>query len=239
MRTESTGGSLMSSNLMGIGQTVAALRAEFPDVSVSKVRFLESEGLVVPLRTPSGYRKFTPAHVDRIRYVLTMQRDHYLPLRVIADHLDALDRGLTPPEPTSAAPRTAVEPTASPDVDTLDTGVRLRGPEICREAGLSAEDLEQASDLGLLPSGPEFSLNDLETAHALAGLIRCGVPIRNARPIVLAVHRELDLYTTVLGKPRRGESDTEYGDRARSLATALVRAHVAVMRSGLDEPRNP
>ncbi len=238
MRTESTGVSLMSSNLMGIGQTVSALRAEFPDVSVSKIRFLESEGLVVPLRTPSGYRKFTPAHVDRIRYVLTMQRDHYLPLRVIAEHLDALDRGLTPPEPTNATPRTDAAPTSSPDLNTLDTGVRLRPQEICREAGLSADELEQASELGLLPTGVDYSLNDLETARAIAGLIRCGVPVRNARPIVLAVRREMDLYSTALGQPRRGETDDEYRSRASSLATALVRVHVAVMRSGLEEPRD-
>lgn len=217
---------------MGIGQTVSSLRHEFPDVSVSKIRFLEAEGLVEPLRTPSGYRKYTPAHLQRIRYVLTMQREHYLPLRVIAEHLDALDRGLTPPEPTSATPRTPPEVPA-PDLHSMDTGVRLLRPEMLRESGLTATDFEQAVEMTLLPSGSDFSLNDLETARALATLAERGVPIRNTRPVVLAVQRELDLYTTALGQARRGESDDEYRDRASSLAAALVRVHMAILRSHL------
>ena len=79
----------------GIGEVLAQLRAEFPDVSVSKIRFLETEGLIQPARSPSGYRKFGPADVERLRYILTAQRDRYLPLRVIKDQLDAdgQDRG--------------------------------------------------------------------------------------------------------------------------------------------------
>ena len=73
----------------GIGEVLAQLRAEFPDISVSKIRFLEAEGLIQPARSPSGYRRFGPADVDRLRYILTAQRDRYLPLRVIKDQLDA------------------------------------------------------------------------------------------------------------------------------------------------------
>ncbi|MGY1610275.1 transcriptional regulator FtsR, partial [Geodermatophilus sp. SYSU D00700] len=89
-----------------IGAVLTALRDDFPDVTISKIRFLESEGLVSPQRTPSGYRKFSRADVDRLRYVLTAQRDHYLPLRVIKEHLDALDRG----QPVPGAGGTAVPP---------------------------------------------------------------------------------------------------------------------------------
>lgn len=223
----------MSTDLMGIGQTVSSLRHDFPDVSVSKIRFLEAEGLVEPLRTPSGYRKYTPAHLRRIRYVLTMQRDHYLPLRVIAEHLDALDRGLTPPEPTSATPRTPDVAVPAPDVQSMDTGVKLHATELQRESGLTTTEFEQAVEMALLPVGSEFTLNDLETARALATLRDCGVPIRNTRPVVLAVQRELDLYTTALGQARRRESEDEYRDRARSLAAALVRVHLAVLRTHL------
>lgn len=218
---------------MGIGETVSCLRTDFPDVSVSKIRFLEAEGLVSPLRTPSGYRKYSPAHVERIRYVLSMQRDHYLPLRVIADHLDALDRGLTPPEPTSATPRTNVPEPVPQDLGSLDTGVRLRPEELCRESGLEPTDLRHAIEQGLLPDAQEYTLNDVETARSLAALSECGLPVRNTRAVVLAVQRELDLYESVLGQARRGESDQEYADRANSLATALIRAHVAIMRSRL------
>ncbi len=223
----------MSGHLMGIGETVSTLRSDFPDVSVSKIRFLESEGLVAPLRTPSGYRKYAPVHVERIRYVLTMQRDHYLPLKVIADHLDALDRGLSAPEPSSATPRTNVPEVQPADLASLDTGVRLKPEEVCRESGLSLADLREAVELGLLAQTTEYTLNDLETARSLAALADCGVPVRNARPVVLAVQRERDLYTTALGQPHRGESAEQYADRGRSLAAALVRAHVAVLRSRL------
>ncbi|HEX2312717.1 MAG TPA: MerR family transcriptional regulator, partial [Thermomonospora sp.] len=87
---------------MTIGDALARLRAEFPDVTVSKIRFLEAEGLIEPQRTPSGYRKFTPADVERLRFILAAQRDHYLPLRVIKDYLQARDRGEAVPPPWAA-----------------------------------------------------------------------------------------------------------------------------------------
>ncbi|MBK6763779.1 MAG: MerR family transcriptional regulator [Micrococcales bacterium] len=224
---------MTTTHLMGIGETVSSLRPEFPDVSVSKIRFLESEGLVAPLRTPSGYRKYTPAHLERIRYVLTMQRDHYLPLKVIAEHLDALDRGLTAPAPADSTPQPTMPETTGSDVSSLDTGVRLKAGEICRESGLSAEDLAQAVALGLLPETTDYTLDHVEAARSLAALRDCGVPVRNARPVYLAVRREVDLHTAALGQPRSGESDEQYTERARELASALVRVHVAVMRSQL------
>ena len=90
-----------------IGQVLPLLKSEFPDISVSKIRFLESEGLVAPERAPSGYRKYAEADVERLRYILRMQRDHYLPLKVIRENLAMMDRGLEPPESGPAAP---VEP---------------------------------------------------------------------------------------------------------------------------------
>jgi DNA-binding transcriptional MerR regulator len=81
---------------LSIGEVLSKLRGDFPDITISKIRFLESEGLIEPQRTPSGYRKFTSADLERLRYVLLAQRDHYLPLRVIKDNLDAMDRGLEP-----------------------------------------------------------------------------------------------------------------------------------------------
>ena len=91
------GATAAADGLLSIGEVLHLLKADFPDVSISKIRYLESEDLVQPQRTPSGYRKFTRADAERLRYVLRMQRDHYLPLRVIGEHLDAMDRGLEPP----------------------------------------------------------------------------------------------------------------------------------------------
>src|SRR5262252_1878383 len=76
---------------LGIGEVLVELRGEFPDISVSKIRFLESEGLISPARTSSGYRRFGPADVDKLRFILTAQRDQYLPLRVIRERLAQAD----------------------------------------------------------------------------------------------------------------------------------------------------
>ncbi|HEY4627576.1 MAG TPA: MerR family transcriptional regulator, partial [Blastococcus sp.] len=99
-----------------IGEVLAVLRDDFPDVTISKIRYLESEDLVHPQRTPSGYRKFSRADVSRLRYVLAAQRDQYLPLRVIKEHLEALDRG--EPLPTVAGgPGSVPPPPAAGDQD--------------------------------------------------------------------------------------------------------------------------
>ena len=76
---------------------LASLSGEFPDISISKIRFLESEGLITPERAPSGYRRYARADVERLRYVLSVQREHYLPLKVIREHLELMDRGQAPP----------------------------------------------------------------------------------------------------------------------------------------------
>src|SRR3954453_21320166 len=88
-----------------IGQVLATLKGDFPDISISKIRFLESEGLIAPQRAPSGYRRYSETDLERLRYVLSVQRDHYLPLKVIKEHLDAIDAGAPPPPaPTHSAP---------------------------------------------------------------------------------------------------------------------------------------
>ena len=91
-----------------IGGVLAALTPDFPDLTISKIRFLEAEGLVTPHRTGSGYRTYTDRDIERIRYVLTAQRDRFWPLKVIRDALDAMDRGLTPGEPGVADARPRV-----------------------------------------------------------------------------------------------------------------------------------
>ena len=88
-------GQQSSSGGMSIGTVLDRLRPDFPDVTISKIRFLEAEGLISPERTASGYRRFSVQDCERLKYVLTAQRDHYLPLKVIKEQLDALDEGAT------------------------------------------------------------------------------------------------------------------------------------------------
>lgn len=97
-----------------IGAVLAQVREEFPDVSISKIRFLEAEGLLLPERTPAGYRVFRAGDVERLRYILRAQRDHFWPLKVIREALDALDRGL---EPSGMAQGRPTAPTPEPDPD--------------------------------------------------------------------------------------------------------------------------
>ena len=103
---------------MGIGEVLAVLQREFPDISVSKIRFLETEGLVTPARTRSGYRRFTEDDVDRLRWVLRVQRDQYLPLRVIRTHLDTVGTG-SAPRRSDAAPAAAPPGAAAPGAAPL------------------------------------------------------------------------------------------------------------------------
>ena len=144
---------------LSIGEVLGQLRPEFPDITISKIRFLEAEGLIHPERTPSGYRKFSSGDVARLRYVLAEQRDHYLPLRVIKEHLDAIDRGLEPPEGgPGTAPRrgprilsAAEQGCRAPDAFRPEPAeVRLSRDELLASAGLEPEQLDQLEQFGLL-----------------------------------------------------------------------------------------
>ena len=113
---------------MSIGVVLERLREEFPDVTVSKIRYLESEGLITPQRTASGYRRFTDADVERLRYILVTQRDNYLPLKVIREQLEAMDSGevaaLMAPDAESGAPMVSPENFRAPASTKLtDTDV--------------------------------------------------------------------------------------------------------------------
>src|SRR3546814_12290771 len=107
---------------MNIGHVLSELEGDFPGISHSKIRFLEDKGLIDPGRTSAGYRKFSVHDVDRLRYILRMQRDHYLPLKVIGEHLDAMDRGLQPPAIEEVGPRVpsvALATDGMPSVESL------------------------------------------------------------------------------------------------------------------------
>lgn len=99
-----------AAGLLSIGQVLARLTPEFPNLTSSKLRFLEVQGIVTPSRTESGYRKFSPADLERLRLALTLQRDHYLPLSVIRDYLEDVDAGRDPAPPTAVGPPPSIVP---------------------------------------------------------------------------------------------------------------------------------
>ena len=140
---------------MNIGEVLDLLRADFPGITIPKIRFLEDKGLIKPERTPAGYRKFSPGDVERLRYVLRMQRDHYLPLRVIGEHLDAIDRGLEPPpiEPVvPTVPSVVLDQHGLPSAESFRRrdGLRLSRRELLKIAEISEELLGELEQFGLL-----------------------------------------------------------------------------------------
>jgi DNA-binding transcriptional MerR regulator len=230
-------------SLMGIGDVLAALRPEFPDVTISKIRFLEAEGLVQPQRTASGYRKFSHADVERLRYVLACQRDQYLPLKVIRDHLEAIDRGLEPPtagESGPRVPRALVSTDGMPSADSFRPGasdVRLSRKELLEASGLEDDLLTQVEGYGLVSKrGSHYDGEALVVARTIAEMAAFGIEPRHLRTFKVAADREVGLVEQVV-TPMLRQRDPEGSQRAddaiRELAALSVRLHAALVKSGL------
>lgn len=226
---------------MSIGELLTQLRADFPDVTISKIRFLESEGLVEPDRAPSGYRKFTHEDLERLRYVLSAQRDHYLPLRVIKEHLDALDRGLEPPAVTGAGPRAprAVSNQGMPDASTFarePSELRLSRRELQDGAQIDAELLAQIEAYGLLaprPGGSHYDGNALVVARSVAAMSRFGIEPRHLRAFTTAADREVGLVEQVITpllRQRNPEARARAEEVSRELAALSITLHAALVR---------
>ncbi len=233
-----------SDGLLSIGEVLRILRPDFPDISVSKIRYLESEGLVEPARTPSGYRKFTRADAERLRYVLRMQRERYLPLKVIREHLDAVDRGLTPPplDATDAAPRAFVVAEDHPVADDLAPDaqpLQLSRRELLENSGVSNEMLRELESFGLvrLPAGSaHYDATALQVARLAAQLGEYGYGPRHLRPFRLSADRELALVEQVVKPMARGrheDSVSQAEETARTIAALAIQLHVALVKSGL------
>jgi DNA-binding transcriptional MerR regulator len=231
-----------------IGDVLAHLRDEFPDLTISKIRFLEGEGLVCPERTPSGYRKFSQADVQRLRYVLSQQKDHYLPLRVIKDQLDAIDRGLVPPGTSTSSPRPAHVAVASiednaPTAEHFRQSVpamRLSRDELLNAAGLRSDQLSELEQFGLVAKKPGGHYDDdaLAVAKIVADLARFGLEGRHLRAFRSAAEREVGLFSQIvepMARQRGGEAKVRAEETVRELAALSVRLHAALVQIGLRE----
>ena len=226
-----------------IGEVLQQLKDEFSDITISKIRFLESEGLVEPERTASGYRKFAPADVVRLRYILTQQREHYLPLRVIKEQLAAIDRGVRPAGPGGVpkAVRLQLSDTPGPDDFRLHpAALRLTAEELCHAAGLSADQLVQLEQFGLITAGPAGRYDDdaLAVAQVVAEMARFGLEGRHLRAFRSAADREVGLFGQVVGpmaKQRNTDARSRAQDTVRELAALSIQLHAALVRAGLRE----
>jgi DNA-binding transcriptional MerR regulator len=235
---------------MSIGEVLGQLRAEFPDVTISKIRFLEAEGLVSPQRTSSGYRKFSRDDVGRLRYVLGAQRDNYLPLRVIKDHLEAIDRGLAPPATARAepaVPQVPIDDDGLPGPDDFlpePSELRLSRQELLDAAGLDPELLNQIEGFGLVAPGPggHYDGDALVIVKTVAQMNQFGLEPRHLRSFRASAEREIGLVEQVVS-PLVGQRSPEARGRAhevaRELASLSVRLHTTLVRSGLRPQLRP
>lgn len=205
--------------LLGIGQVLARLTPDFPDLTPSKLRFLEEQGLVAPARTASGYRKFDLDDIARLRTILTMQRDHYLPLKVIRRYLDDLDAGRAPLLPGASAP-------APPSM--LATGKRMKRDELIREAGATPELVQEAVSASLLAPAEVYGDDHLAIMRALVELQRVGIQPRHLRGFRAQAEREFGLIENAV-RPLARRADASSRAQAREVAGEMA-VHLDALR---------
>ncbi len=225
---------------LSIGEVLGKLRGEFPDVTISKIRFLEAEGLIDPQRTPSGYRKFTSIDLDRLRYVLASQRDQYLPLRVIKENLDALDRGLTPSASLGgvAAPRlVSVDGEFTAQRFAQESDLRLSRSELLQSSGLTEEQLREIEGFGLIAiKGRYYDADALSVGRAVSEMALYGIEARHLRSFKSAADREVGLVEqiiTPLARQKGSEAKARAEEVQNELASISLRLHAALVRAGL------
>ncbi|QEO09953.1 MerR family transcriptional regulator [Protaetiibacter larvae] len=215
------------SSLLSIGQVLARLSPEFPDLTPSKLRFLEERQLITPSRTESGYRKFSPADVERLRLVLSVQRDYYLPLKVIRAYLDDLDAGREPQLPGGAS---------VPLPSMLPAERRLSREELIREAGANAMLLQDAVTASLIVPADHYGDDSLAVLKSLVELQRSGIEPRHLRGFRAAAERELGLIESALipiARRKDASSRAKAQELAREIAGQLEVVRSSLIRSAL------
>ena len=211
----------------GIGEVLGQLRPEFPDISTSKIRFLEAEGLIEPARSRSGYRRFSAADIERLRYILTMQRDSYLPLRVIRERLAMKKAGEVGGEQANGVPPAGRAPADMTRRQLLDA------------AEISEAELTELEDYGLIRRvGRQYGGDALAVARALAALRQYGVQARHLRAVKAAADREANLVEQVVAPQLRQRGPGARDAAARTawqIADLTLRLHATLVESALAE----
>ncbi|MFC7845314.1 MerR family transcriptional regulator [Streptomyces sp. NPDC057382] len=229
------GAAATDSGLMSIGTVLTVLRDEFPEVTVSKIRFLESEGLIEPQRTPSGYRKFSAHDVERLGHVLRMQRDHYLPLKVIREHLEAVERGEAVQLPVVGRQR---DGEVVPEPPEAPTAARIGRAELLAAAGIEEQELKEWESYGLLTPLEDgaFDAEAVTVAELVGELGRFGIEPRHLRAMKAAADREAGLVDQVvapLKRHRNPQTRAHAEARTKELAGLTVKLHAALVRTAL------
>ncbi|WP_104164215.1 MerR family transcriptional regulator [Arthrobacter sp. SX1312] len=230
------------SGVRNIGEVLRELAEEFPQVTASKIRFLEEKGLISPQRTRAGYRKYASHDVERLRFVLALQRDQYLPLKVIKDYVDAIDRGERPeslPGGMTLAPRVVSDQLSR---ELQGHARRLTAETLAAEAGAPRRLVDDLVSFGLITAvDNRFDEHALKITKACVQLEGHGIEPRHLRPFRAAADRELGLVESVVApmasrrdvasKARAAETAREISELCLGLHSALVHSHIARMDS--------
>lgn len=235
-----------SDETISIGELRAALLPDFPEISISKIRYLEEKNLIRPARTKSSYRKFSHEDLERLRYVLTVQRDHFLPLKKIKENLDAMDRGM---EVTTQTPRPRVPLVAMnrnrDGMPTADEFAKPKAPlrisraELLEQSGLDDKTLDSMEQYGLISAergGQYYDADAFEVAQLLAALTEYGFEARHLRQFKTQADREIGLFAQVVTPMMRHQTPESRGkadETIRELAALSVHLHAVLVRSGL------
>jgi DNA-binding transcriptional MerR regulator len=238
-------GNIPARAYLSIGEVLGKLRPDFPDVTISKIRFLEAEGLIEPQRTPSGYRKFTSDDIARLRYILGAQRDQYLPLKVIREHLEAMDRGLVPPAAPGASPQVPVSVVRAggyPESDEFardGADLRLSRDELLGAADIDSDLLGALESFGLLVKrkpGEHYDGDAVVVAKTAGELAAYGIEPRHLRAFKAAADREAGLIEQVVTPLLRGrgtDAKARAEEATRTLAALSVRLHASLVKAQL------
>jgi DNA-binding transcriptional MerR regulator len=229
---------------MSIGAVLDLLRGDFPDVTISKIRFLEAEGLVTPERTASGYRRFTAYDCARLRFILTAQRDHYLPLKVIKAQLDAQPDGELPQSGSAYGVPRLVPVSATSDEDAgglsgvAPTQVRLRREDLLRRSGIDEALLTELVKAGVIKPGAAgfFDEHSVVIAQCARALAEYGVEPRHLRAFRSAADRQSDLIAQIAGpvvKAGKAGARDRADDLAREVAALAITLHTSLIKSAV------
>ena len=225
---------------LSIGAVLDLLRPDFPDVTISKIRFLEAEGLVNPQRSPTGYRRFTAYDSARLRFILTAQRDQYLPLKVIKAQLDAQPDGELPGQ-ESRYPAPRLVPVGEQHQPVRDTGpapVRLSRDDLLKRSGVDQELITALRKAGVITTGPGgfFDEHAVVIAQCAAALAEYGVEPRHLRAFRSAADRQSDLIAQIagpVGKAGTTGARDRADDLAREVAALAITLHTSLIKSAV------
>jgi DNA-binding transcriptional MerR regulator len=235
---------------LSIGEVLTLLKDEFPDVTISKIRFLESQGLLDPERTPSGYRKFYDNDVARLRWILRQQREHFLPLKVIKGRLigDSETEGGGEEQASTGSggggAAAAMAAAAEADPEPLSpprSGTSLTLQELAASCGLETSDLKDLERFDLIASrtvgGTAYYDDDaLAAAHVAAGFMKFGVEARHLRMYKTAAEREAGFFEQVVMpmlKQRNPEARRQASETLAELARLGQQLRSAMLRNAL------